>query len=189
MRKAAFLDRDGVINEDKGYVYRWQDFKFIPGTINSLKRLKELGYALVIVTNQSGLARGYYTEREFHYLNAKINQYLIKNGVVLDKIYYCPHHPKGHVRKFSINCECRKPAPGMILRAKQELDLCLQGSILFGDKCSDGQAAQAAGIGRAYLIGPDASNCSSHTEVFTRKFETLESCVEQIFSKPKLKDL
>lgn len=95
----------------------------------------------------------------------------------------------GHVSKFSISCECRKPADGMILRAKQELDLCLKESILFGDKYSDVQAAQTAGLGRAYLIGSDTSNDNNSATVLTQKFETLENCVKQIFPKLKLKDL
>jgi len=183
MRKAAFLDRDGVINEDTGYVYRWEDFKFIPGALGGLKRLQDLGYVLVVVTNQSGLARGYYTESEYQLLNMNLNQYLAENGIAFGGVYHCPHHIEGSVPKLSIDCDCRKPAAGMILRASRELSLFLPESLLFGDKYSDGQAAQAAGVGNAYFINSDKTKFKKATKLFKDQFESLEVCINHLFPK------
>lgn len=152
LRKAAFLDRDGVINKDKAYVHRWEDFEFVPGAIEGMKMLQNSGYALVIVTNQSGLARGYYTEQEYQKLCDSLRQHLANHGVQLSGIYHCPHYPMGTVPAISIDCDCRKPAPGMLLQAASELCLSLPDSILIGDKPSDIEAARAAGVGRAYLV-------------------------------------
>lgn len=152
LRKAAFLDRDGVINKDKAYVHRWDDFEFVPGAIDGMKKLQDSGYALVIVTNQSGLARGYYTEEEYQRLTEALRQHLANHAVLLAGIYHCPHHPKGTVPAISIDCNCRKPAPGMLIKAASDLGLSLPDSILIGDKPSDIEAARAAGVGRAYLV-------------------------------------
>jgi rfaE bifunctional protein nucleotidyltransferase chain/domain len=155
LRKAAFLDRDGVINKDKAYVYRWEDFEFVPGAIEGMCRLQKAGYALVVVTNQSGLARGYYTEDQYQTLTARLRQELAAKGVTLDGVYHCPHHPQGSVAHLATDCNCRKPAPGMILQAAQELKLSLADSLLVGDKPGDIQAARAARVGHAYLVDSD----------------------------------
>lgn len=152
LRKAVFLDRDGVINKDKAYVHRWEDFEFVPGAIEGIKKLQDSGYTLVIVTNQSGLARGYYTEEEYMQLTDALRQHLASYGVQMAGIYHCPHHPNGTVPAISIDCNCRKPAPGMLLQAASELSLSLPDSILIGDKPSDIEAARSAGVGRAYLV-------------------------------------
>ena len=152
LRKAAFLDRDGVINKDKAYVHRWEDFEFVPGAIEGMRKLQDSGYTLVIVTNQSGLARGYYTEEEYLQLTEALRKHLASHGVQLTGIYHCPHHPKGTVPALSIDCNCRKPSPGMLIQAASELCLSLPDSILIGDKPTDIEAARAAGVGRAYLV-------------------------------------
>lgn len=152
LSKAVFLDRDGVINKDKAYVHCWEDFEFLPGAIEGMKKLQDSGYALVIVTNQSGLARGYYTEEEYLQLNDELKQHLAGHGVQLAGIYHCPHHPEGIVPSISIVCNCRKPAPGMLIKAASELCLSLPDSILIGDKPSDIEASRAAGVGRSYLV-------------------------------------
>jgi rfaE bifunctional protein nucleotidyltransferase chain/domain len=152
LRKAAFLDRDGVINKDKAYVHRWEDFEFVPGAIEGMRKLQDSGYTLVIVTNQSGLARGYYTEEDYLQLTKDLRQHLASHGVQLAGVYHCPHHPKGTVPAISVDCDCRKPAPGMLIKAASELSLSLPDSILIGDKPSDIEAARAAGVGRAYLV-------------------------------------
>jgi D-glycero-D-manno-heptose 1,7-bisphosphate phosphatase len=152
LRKAAFLDRDGVINKDKAYVHRWEDFEFVPGAIEGMKKLQDSGYALVIVTNQSGLARGFYTEEEYLQLTEALRRHLASHGLQMTGIYHCPHHPKGTVTAISIDCNCRKPAPGMLLQAAREHGLSLPDSILIGDKHSDIEAARAAGVGHAYLV-------------------------------------
>lgn len=155
LRKAAFLDRDGVINKDKAYVHRWEDFEFVPGAIEGMRRLQDAGYALVIVTNQSGLARGYYTETQYQALTEALTQHLAGQGIKLDGVYHCPHHPKGTLPALAVDCDCRKPAPGMLLQAARELSLSLPDSLLIGDKPSDIEAARAAGVGRAYSVDSD----------------------------------
>ncbi|MCV2369446.1 D-glycero-beta-D-manno-heptose 1,7-bisphosphate 7-phosphatase [Roseateles oligotrophus] len=153
--KAAFLDRDGVINIDHAYVGRWEDFEFVPGAIEAMRRLHRAGYALVVVTNQSGIARGKYSEADFLRLTAQMSEFLLTQQVPLAAVEYCPHLPDGQVAEYRQNCDCRKPAPGMILRAARNLQLDLSLSVLFGDKPSDIEAAQAAGLGRAFLLAKD----------------------------------
>ncbi|MBV8380782.1 MAG: D-glycero-beta-D-manno-heptose 1,7-bisphosphate 7-phosphatase [Paucibacter sp.] len=154
-RPAAFLDRDGVINLDHGYVYRWEDFVFVPGAIDAMRRLQAAGYALVVVTNQSGIARGIYTEDDFLALDRRMREHLEQEGVEVSRVEYCPHLEGAKVSRYDLQCDCRKPAPGMILRAAQALDIDLVRSVLFGDKPSDIDAAGRAGVGRAVLLAAD----------------------------------
>lgn len=126
-----------------------------PGVIDAMRRLQNAGYELVVVTNQSGLARGYYTEAQYQALNEQMKAALANAGVKLDGVYHCPHHPEGRVAELRHDCDCRKPAPGLILRAAEELKLSHLDSVLVGDKPSDIKAARAAGVGRAYLVLSD----------------------------------
>jgi D-glycero-D-manno-heptose 1,7-bisphosphate phosphatase len=155
MRKAAFLDRDGVINLDRGYVHRWEDFEFVPGAIEAMRRLEAAGYVLVVVTNQSGIARGLYGERDLEALGAALYEHLESENVHLAAIEFCPHLPDGSVAAYARTCDCRKPEPGMILRAAQALHLDLARSVLFGDKPSDIEAARRGGVGRHALLATD----------------------------------
>ena len=180
-RKAAFLDRDGVINKDKAYVHRWEDFEFVPGAIEGMRRLQDAGYALVIVTNQSGLARGYYTEVQYQALTEALQQELAGQGVKLDGVYHCPHHPKGSVPELAIDCDCRKPEPGMLLQAARELGLSLTDSLLVGDKPSDIEAARAAGVGRAYLVQSDNPESGAKAVQADGEFASLLDCTTQLF--------
>ncbi|MFC2501365.1 MAG: D-glycero-beta-D-manno-heptose 1,7-bisphosphate 7-phosphatase [Haemophilus parainfluenzae] len=136
MNKAIFLDRDGTINIDHGYVHQIDDFEFIEGSINALKKLKEMGYLLVLVTNQSGIARGYFTEAQFLQLTEWMDWSLAEQGVDFDGIYYCPHHPDGK-GEFKEDCPCRKPKPGMLLDAMKALNIDPQQSVMVGDKIED----------------------------------------------------
>jgi rfaE bifunctional protein nucleotidyltransferase chain/domain len=182
LRKAIFLDRDGVINKDKAYVHRWEDFEFVPGAIDGMLRLQEAGYALVIVTNQSGLARGYYTEAQYQTLTISLREELARQGVKLDGVYHCAHHPKGTVPALSIDCDCRKPAPGMLLQAARELGLSLSDSLLVGDKASDIEAARAAGVGRAYLVQSDNPESSAVEQAMADgHYASLLDCVTHLF--------
>lgn len=176
-RQAAFLDRDGVINRDRAYVSRWEDFEFVPGAVDAMRRLKKAGYALVVVTNQSGIARGYYSEAQYQALTAAMQQALANAGAAVDAVYHCPHHPKGKVAELAIDCDCRKPAPGMILRAAKELNLSLPDSILVGDKPSDIEAARAAGVGRAYIVQSDNAESTTGLAGADAAHADLQSCV------------
>jgi D-glycero-D-manno-heptose 1,7-bisphosphate phosphatase len=149
---AIFLDRDGTINTDHGYVHEIDNFQFIDGVINACHELKEMGFALVLVTNQSGIARGMFTEEQFLSLTEWMDWSLADRGVDLDGIYFCPHHPNGTVTEFCETCECRKPLPGMLLQAQSELNIDMASSYMVGDKIEDMQAALAAKIGTKVLV-------------------------------------
>jgi D,D-heptose 1,7-bisphosphate phosphatase len=179
-RKAAFLDRDGVINIDRAYVYKWSDFQFIPGSIDAMRALKQAGFALVIVTNQSGIARGYFSEAQYQALTINMMQVLADAGVVVDSVYHCPHHPAGVVAELTIECDCRKPSPGMIFRAARELNLSLPHSIFVGDKPSDIQAARAAGVGRAYKVHSDNPESALELTGADASYLDLYRCVVDI---------
>lgn len=149
---AIFLDRDGVINVDIGYVYLVDDFKFIDGVIDALLQLKQKGYLLVVVTNQSGIARGMFTEEQFMSLTEWMDWSLADRGVDLDGIYFCPHHPSEGSDQYRKSCTCRKPGPDMILDAVKHLDIDLTRSYMVGDKPSDMKAAINAGVAHKILV-------------------------------------
>lgn len=177
LRKAAFLDRDGVINLDRAYVHRWEDFEFAPGAVDAMRQLKQAGYLLVVVTNQSGIARGYYTEEQYQQLTAQMRQSLAAADAAVDAVYHCPHHPAGSVAPLAIDCQCRKPLPGMILQASTDLGIDLAASLLIGDKPSDIEAAQAAGVGQSYLVSSDNPESSGSTG---NTWHNLKACVDEL---------
>lgn len=146
-KRALFLDRDGVINVEKDYLYKVEDFEFIDGIFELCKHYVNLGYLIIVVTNQSGICRDFYSEKDFNILsNWMINEF--KNyDIVISKVYFCPHHPD-----ISGHCSCRKPEPGMILDAKQEFNLDLTHSLIIGDKERDIEAGINAGILETYLF-------------------------------------
>jgi D-glycero-D-manno-heptose 1,7-bisphosphate phosphatase len=154
-RSAAFLDRDGVINVDHGYVYRREDFVFVPGVLEGARRLHDLGYALVVVTNQSGIGRGLYTEQDFIELTEWMKQSFCAAGAPIAGVYFCPHHPTEALADYRTDCQCRKPRPGMLLKAAEELGLHLASSAMFGDRTSDLEAARAAGVPTRVLLATD----------------------------------
>lgn len=155
LRRGAFLDRDGVINVDLGYVVRREDFHFVPGALDAARQLAQRGFALVVVTNQSGIARGLYTVEDFARLTQWMRERFAEAGAPLAGVYFCPHHPTEGVGAYRIACDCRKPAPGMLLAAARELGLDLARSVLFGDRHSDLAAAHAAGVPQRILLGTD----------------------------------
>lgn len=147
IRPALFLDRDGVVNVEKNYLYRIREFEFLDGIFELCSRFQSAGYAIVVVTNQAGIARGYYAEDDVKVLHAWMLERFAERGIRIAGVYHCPHHPD-----FSGPCPCRKPEPGMILRARDELGLDLPGSVLLGDKESDIEAGRRAGIRHLGLL-------------------------------------
>ena len=152
LRPAAFIDRDGVINAEHHHVWRIEDFQVLPGVVAGLQRLAGLGYALVVVTNQAGIAKGKYDEVAYQRLTLHMRRTFAAQGLHFAGVYHCPHHPLGSVARYARVCDCRKPAPGMLLRAAQELNLDLPRSVLIGDKPSDAAAGRAAGVRFTVLV-------------------------------------
>ena len=152
MKRALFLDRDGIINEDRHYVHRIEDFHFIDGIFDLCRAATDAGLAIIVVTNQAGIARGLYTEQQFQALTDWMNARFADQGVKIDQVYYCPHHPVHGTGPYRVDCYCPKPGPGMILQARDDHDICLRNSILIGDKEWDIIAAKAAGVGTSVLI-------------------------------------
>jgi len=152
MKKTLFLDRDGVVNVDHGYIYQPEKFEFIDGVFEACEAFQLAGYEIVIITNQSGIGRGYYTEQDFHHLTGWMKQEFLRRGIQILDVYFCPHHPKKAKAPYLKECDCRKPKPGMLLSAIERHGLDPERSIMVGDKPSDMQAAENAGIGHKYLV-------------------------------------
>ncbi len=149
--RAIFLDRDGVINVDKGYVCKIDDFEFTEGVFEALREFQKRGFLLIVVTNQSGIGRGLYSSEDFKTLTAWKLDELKKRDIFIDEIYHCHHDPDS-------GCECRKPAPGMLLKAKEKFNIDMQNSWMIGDKKSDIDAAYNAGVKNTILISKDCSS-------------------------------
>nr|ADA82647.1 D,D-heptose 1,7-bisphosphate phosphatase [Candidatus Blochmannia vicinus] len=152
MNNAIFMDRDGTINVDKSYVHNINNFFFIENVIDAMIILKKMNFFLIIVTNQSGIARGLFTKNDFLLLTKWMIFYLKLYHVHIDAIYFCPHHSKGIVKKFKQTCLCRKPNPGMLLDAKQRFNINMTNSYMVGDTENDMLAGQSAGIGTNVLV-------------------------------------
>ncbi|TNY25747.1 D,D-heptose 1,7-bisphosphate phosphatase [Fulvimonas soli] len=155
-RKALFLDRDGVINVDHGYVCSPERTEFLDGIFELVAAANRRGLAVVVATNQAGIARGYYTEQDFHAYMAWVRAQFRRHDARIDAVYHCPHHPTAGLGAYLRACACRKPAPGMLLAAQRDLGLDLGASLLVGDKPSDIEAGRAAGVGRNLLLGSEA---------------------------------
>ncbi|GLS91004.1 D,D-heptose 1,7-bisphosphate phosphatase [Psychromonas marina] len=179
-KRAIFLDRDGVINVDNGYVSVVDDFEFIEGVIEALQTLKAKDYLIVVITNQSGIARGYFTEDQFHTLTEWMDWSLADRGVDLDGIYYCPHHAKHGIGKYKVDCDCRKPKAGMIIEAATELDIDISQSILVGDKVSDIQAGIAAGVTNNYLVRTGKDITEQGETLATAIYDDLATLVAEL---------
>ncbi|RQS23225.1 D-glycero-beta-D-manno-heptose 1,7-bisphosphate 7-phosphatase [Burkholderia sp. Bp8998] len=151
-RKALFLDRDGVINVDYGYVHQKQDCVFVAGIFDLVRLANATGYQVVIVTNQAGIGRGYFSEAQFVAFMDWMRGAFEARGARIDRVYFCPHHPAAGVGAYKQACECRKPQPGMLHEARRDLDLSMAESIMVGDKPSDLEAAERAGVGRRFLF-------------------------------------
>jgi len=150
-RRALFLDRDGTVCVERGFLARADDVELIPGSATAVRLAREAGFRIVVVSNQSGVARGYFDEAAVAAIHARLADLLAREGATLDGIYYCPHHPKGVVERLRDRCDCRKPAPGMLLRARDEMGLRLRGSYTIGDRWRDVEAGARAGT-RSILV-------------------------------------
>jgi len=137
MNKVVFLDRDGTINVDKAYLYQVEDFEYMPDVIEGLKELQTAGFLLIIVTNQSGIGRGFYTEEDYRKLDRWMKEDLEKKGVHIAASYYCPHHPQAMITKYRMECDCRKPCTGMFIKAIADWNIDLSESYAIGDHLRD----------------------------------------------------
>lgn len=151
MNRAVFLDRDGTVNEEVGYLSDLAHLRLLPGSAAAISRLNEAGFKVVLVTNQSGVARGYFPESFVHETHALLIKMLAEQGASLDGIYYCPHHPRAGNSHFTMVCDCRKPGTGLLDRAAKDLKIDLTRSFVVGDKWSDVELGQRAGA-RSILV-------------------------------------
>jgi len=176
INRALFLDRDGVINHDSGYTSDIESFRFIDGIFDVCRAAKQLGYLLIVVTNQAGIGRGYYSEQDFAILTKWMCDQFEAEGAAISDVFYCPYHPEhgvGHYKKDSFD---RKPNPGMLLQAADKHELDLNRSIMIGDKNSDMQAANEAGVGlRCHFLSGDGSDVVS--DVATHQISTLQESI------------
>ncbi len=178
--RAAFIDRDGVLNEERAFVYRKEDFVLLPGAIEALARLQAAGYHRIVVTNQSGIARGLYSEGNYHALTDHLRQILRAAGVTLDAIEYCPHLPDAPLPQYRVDCACRKPRPGMLLRAGRALDIDPAASFLVGDRLSDVQAGRAAGIGKCFVVRTGETLSEEAVGAADGVYDDLLACVRDV---------
>ena len=162
-KPAIFFDRDGVLNVDVGYLYKIEDFQWIDGAVETIKHFNDKGYYVFVITNQSGVARGYYKEEDVTKLHQWMNQELARYGAHIDEFFYCPHHIKGIVPEYSFDCECRKPKIGMIKEALEKYNRNLKESLLIGDKDSDIKCAENAGIKGIKYLGNSNLNIFNNT--------------------------
>ena len=160
-RRALFLDRDGVINVDHGYVCRPEDFHFVDGIFELCRTAAALDYLIFVITNQAGIARGFFTEQEFHALTAWMCDQFLARKVRIAQVYFCPFHPEHGIGRYKQESDFRKPAPGMILQAAKEHALDLAASVLVGDKEADIAAGVAAGVGQNILYCPQGARAAA----------------------------
>jgi D-glycero-D-manno-heptose 1,7-bisphosphate phosphatase len=175
LQPALFLDRDGVINHEIGYLYLAADVRFVDGIFDLCRSAQSLGYRLVVITNQAGIARGMYSETDFHVLMDWMRAEFLRERIALDAVYYCPFHPVHGIGEYLREHPDRKPSPGMLLRAADDLGLDLERSILIGDRCSDIAAANAVKLRQAFLIaGTEAAPCDGEYKLIERLAEVQE---------------
>lgn len=189
-RPAVFLDRDGTINEQMGYVNHLSRFQLLPGVARAIRSLNEAGLPVVVVTNQSGLARGYFPESLLDQVHAELHRLLAREGAHLDGLYICPHHPEAREERFRLDCDCRKPRPGLLERAAAELGLDLGRSYMVGDRWSDLRCGAAVGAttvlvltgygrGDAAYVGPGQTVQPDHVA------EDLEAAARWILDRTR----
>jgi D-glycero-D-manno-heptose 1,7-bisphosphate phosphatase len=180
MKKALFLDRDGVINKEKHYVYKIEDFEFIEGIFESCAYFQQQDYLIFVITNQSGIARGYYTNEDFSNLTNWMLKEFDCKGVKITKVYYSPFHPEYGIGQYRLDSWCRKPNPGMLEEARKEFDLDLSQSILIGDKETDIEAGITANIGMNILVssGCEINEKSSKADLIINSIRELQYLIK-----------
>lgn len=180
-RKAVFLDRDGTINVDPGYLGDPEKFHFLPGVVNALTRLREAGYLIFVISNQSGIARGFFRDEDLKKIHDKMTTALRAQGIALDGIYYCPHHP-------AEQCSCRKPSPKMVLEASRSYDIELRDSYFIGDRTSDIETGKNAGC-RTILVltgaGEEAYAALSKSQQPDHVARDLSGAVSWMLDRPE----
>jgi D-glycero-D-manno-heptose 1,7-bisphosphate phosphatase len=175
-----FLDRDGVINHEVGWLYRAADVRFVEGIFPLCRTAQRLGYRLVVVTNQAGIGRGLYSLEDFETLMEWMRGEFRREGVELDAVYHSPYHPEHGLGEYRRDHEDRKPGPGMMLRAQRQFGLDLSASVLVGDRCTDVEAATAAGVGQAFLMaGTEEEACGGSYRVVRALAEVEEYLVSR----------
>ncbi|UAJ65052.1 D-glycero-beta-D-manno-heptose 1,7-bisphosphate 7-phosphatase [Candidatus Schneideria nysicola] len=178
---AIFFDRDGTINIDKGYIYKVKDFHFFNGVIEAMQILNKMDFLLIMVTNQSGIARGIFNERQFIKLTKWIINFLSKFKINIDGFFYCPHHPNAIISSFRKDCICRKPNPGMLLNAKKYFNINMSSSYMIGDKKEDMLAAKLAGIGHPIFLSNEKKQGEIiHQYRIINSFSKLPKLIENI---------
>jgi D-glycero-D-manno-heptose 1,7-bisphosphate phosphatase len=164
--KALFLDRDGIINHDHGYVYQKEQFDFVDGIFDLCQKAQQLGYLIIVITNQAGIARGKYSTEQFEQLTEWMVEQFKVQAITITDVYFCPHHPVAGLGKLKLNCHCRKPEPGLLFMAQNQHHIKLEHSIFIGDKVSDMEAAINAGIKKRILVSSKYHNCKNSTDDF-----------------------
>jgi D-glycero-D-manno-heptose 1,7-bisphosphate phosphatase len=152
MKRAVFIDRDGTLSEEVGYINHPERFRLFPYAATAIKQLNDSGWLAIVTTNQAGVARGYFHEEMIHTVHTAMNKELESEGARLDAIYYCAHHPSVGDPPYRFNCDCRKPKPGLITRAARDFDIDLKESWMVGDRYSDIELARNAGVKSAFVL-------------------------------------
>lgn len=183
LRPAVFLDRDGTINVEKRYLYNIEDFEYMDGVVEGLQQLQAWGFLLVIITNQSGIARGYYSEDDFQRLTNWMISDLEAKRIHIDGIYYCPHHPEGMIERYKKDCNCRKPKTELFYRAARDLGIDLHRSIAIGDKLRDLTICQEVGTMGILLSEGDCEmigciSCRNWDDII-RSIESMEKRLQK----------
>lgn len=181
-RRALFLDRDGVINHDAGYTHRWEDFRFVDGIFDLARAAHARDYLLVVVTNQAGIGRGFYTEADFHALTAQMCARFAAEGAPIARVYFDPTHPEHGIGAYRRDSPMRKPNPGMLLLAADELDIALGRSLLIGDKPSDIEAGRRAGVARSLLYVPEARETPGGVDEAPDHISSLTEAARSLFA-------
>ena len=181
--KTIFLDRDGVINKDFGYVNKWKDFELINGSLEALQILTKYKFRIIVVTNQAGIAKGFYTENDFKKLTNDFEIFCLKNNIKILHTFYCPHHKNGIVKEYTKDCKNRKPSSGMFLKAAKLYNVELAKAIMVGDNITDITASISAGIKTNYLIRPNATKKDFDNTFKFKVKENLLSVTNEIYDR------